>query len=195
MTMPPCDHCGRPWAHGFDGPPVKRDVGKVIVIAVLGGVVAQIMFIVLAGYVYVSLSHQSSTAIISAGPPPGPTRPVLQACTLFDRWEAKAGSSTNLLNQAVADAYSPRVPWRLKRRLTNDLSGLRSGIREATYAHSRMTTASYEHAIQADCAPTLATWRHFWRRLHHRSHRHRPGQAPHRAVSDHRSARPRQPGN
>jgi hypothetical protein len=56
MTVPPCDHRGQLWAHGFGGPPPKRGVGKVIVLAVLGGVAAQILFIVVAAYVYAGLS-------------------------------------------------------------------------------------------------------------------------------------------
>jgi hypothetical protein len=56
MTVPPCDHRGQLWARGFGGPPPKRGVGKVIVLAVLGGVAAQILFIVVAAYVYAGLS-------------------------------------------------------------------------------------------------------------------------------------------
>jgi len=89
--------------------------------------------------------------------PAGPLRPALQACTLFDRWEATAGSNTNLLNRAVADAHSPRVPFarQLKTRLKADLGGLRSEIRQASYTHSRMKTVSYEQAIRPS-APRLS---------------------------------------
>jgi len=48
MTVPPCDHCGQPWAHRFEGAPVKRNIRKVIVLAVLGGLAAQIPFLVFA---------------------------------------------------------------------------------------------------------------------------------------------------
>jgi len=187
MTVPPCDHCGQPWAHGFDGPPVKRAVGKVIVLAVLGGVAAQILVMVLAAYVYAGLSRHSST-VISLGLPAGPLRPALQACALFDRWEATAGSN-NLLNRAVADAHSRRVPWQLKTRLRTDLGGLRSGIREATYAHSVTTTVNYEYAIQADCAPIMAAYHHV--RRHHRGpHRPRLGQRGDTTVRGNRAGGP-----
>ncbi len=170
MTKPPCDHCEQPWAHGSDGPSVKRDVGKVIVLAVLGGVVAQIVFIVLAAYVFV-LSRQPETTIIR-GLPAGPLRPAFQACASFSRWEATAGSNTDLLNRAVADADSPRVPRPFKMRLRTDLSDLRTGIREATFAHSLTTTVNYEHAVQADCAPIMAAYHHVRR---HQHGPHRPG--------------------
>jgi hypothetical protein len=190
--MPPCDHCRQPWAHGLDGPPVKRDVGKVIVLAVLGGVAAQILFIVLAAYVYVGLSRQSSTVLTYARLPAGPLRPAFQACALFDRWEATTGANTNLLNRAVADAHSPRVPRQSKLHLRTDLSGLRNGIREATYAHSLTTAVNYEHAVRADCAPIMAA-NHHVRRHHHGPRRPRLGQTSTMRSAIIRAVRPHHP--
>ena len=193
MTVPPCDHCGQPWAHRFEGAPVKRNIRKVIVLAVLGGLAAQIPFIVFAAYVYVGLTRPIMMASSGGAIPAGPLRPALQACTLFDRWEATAGSNTNLLNRAVADAHSPRVPFarQLKTRLKADLGGLRSEIRQASYTHSRMKTVSYEQAIQAECAPFIADYRHV-RRHHNGLHRPRPGPR-HSAITHAVRAPP--PGN
>jgi len=98
-------------------------------------------------------------------------RPALRACTLFQRWDASGRSNTKLLDHAIADAHASRVNILLKSRLPTDLSGLRNGLPEATFAHSRMTAVSYEHAVehavQADCAPILAAWHHFARLHHH----------------------------
>jgi hypothetical protein len=177
MTVPPCDHCGQPSAHSE--PSVKRGVSKVIVLAVLGGVVAQILFVMIAAYTYSGLSqprtiHRSlGGPIVVRGHRGGPMRPALRACTLFKRWEAHGRSNMGLLDQAIAEAQASRVNVLLKSRLPTDLSGLRDGLREAPVAHSRMTAANYEHAVehavQADCAPTLAAWHHFAQRHHKRS--------------------------
>src|SRR5215470_3509547 len=103
MTVPPCDHCDQPWAHSEL--PAKRGVGKVIVLAVLGGVVAQILFIVLASHIYPrpSQPHRIGGAVVVRGHYSGPMRPVLRACTLFKRWEANGRSNARLLDQAIAD--------------------------------------------------------------------------------------------
>jgi hypothetical protein len=168
--VPPCDHCDQPWAHSEL--PAKRGVGKVIVLAVLGGMVAQILFIVLAAHVFSRpIQHRSlGGPVVMRGHPAGPMRPALLACTLFERWEADGHSNPKLLNRAIDYAHASRVNSLLKSRLPTDLSGLRDGVREATIAHSRMTAASYEHAlehaVQADCAPTLAAWHHFAHRHH-----------------------------
>src|SRR6266487_2543984 len=87
------------------------------------------------------------------GPAAGPLQPRLQACMMFYRWEGT--HNTNFLNQAVADARSPRIPWQSKLRFRTDLSGLRNSTREANYAHSS-TTINYEHAIQDDCNQATA---------------------------------------
>jgi hypothetical protein len=91
---------------------------------------------------------------------------------LFKLWEAGGRSNPKLLDQAIDYAHASRVNSLLKSRFPTDLSGLRDGVREAPFAHSRMTAASYEHAVehavQADCAPTLAAWRHFAHRHHKR---------------------------
>jgi hypothetical protein len=64
-----------------------------------------------------------------------------------------------LLNQAVADAYSSRVPWQFAPRFRADLSGLRSWTRKG--AHSP-TAISFEHAVQDNCKQIKAdlNWRH-----------------------------------
>jgi hypothetical protein len=156
MTVPPCEHCGQPWAHGFGDPPVRRGVGKVIVLAVLGGIAAYLLLIVAAAYLFAGLTRPTGT-VIFRHVVAGPLRPRLQACELFYKWEGT--HDPNVLNRAVADAHSPRVPLQSQLRLRTDLGGLRSSTRNATYAHSP-TTISFEHAVQADCAPIVAAYHH-----------------------------------
>jgi hypothetical protein len=56
---------------------------------------------------------------------------------MFYRWEET--HNANFLNQAVADAHSPRVPRQSKVRFRTELSGLRSSTWEANYPHSTTT--------------------------------------------------------
>ncbi len=139
--------CGEPWdAHGCPLPR-HRSVWQV---AAMSGVVGLILTVLtalaLAGYLR---PGEVSTSGFTAGHRlAGPLRPRLQACMMFYRWEGT--HNTNFLNQAVADAHSPRVPGQSKLLFMTDMSGLRSSTREANFAHSS-TTISYEHAIQADC--------------------------------------------
>jgi len=148
MTVPPCDHCGQLWAHRFDGPPAKRNIGTVIALAVLGGLAVQIPFIVLAAYVYAGLTTHMMM-VTQGGIPAGSLRPRLQACELFSKWERT--HDPNLLNRAAADARSPRVQWQLEPRFRADLVGLRNSIRRETYVHSPATISHYEHAVQDYC--------------------------------------------
>lgn len=92
MTVPPCDHCGQPWAHRVDGTPVKRGTGKAIVLAILGGVAAQILFIVAVALVLAGLTRPPNTiggiphrSVAIRHLPAGSLRPRLQACELFDK--------------------------------------------------------------------------------------------------------------
>jgi len=166
MTVPPCDHCRQPWAHGLDGPPVKRGTGKVIVLAILGGVAAQILFIVAAALVLAWLTPPTiiggipHSAVAMRPLPTGSLRPRLQACELFHKWQRTHDAS--LLKQAVVDAQSPRVPlspafpWPTKAQFRTDFSGLLRSTQGARFARSRMAI-SFEHRVQADCAPDVAS--------------------------------------
>src|SRR5215472_17293814 len=97
--------------HRFDGPPAKRNIGKVIAMAVLGGLAAQIPFIVVTAYVYAGLTTHMMV-VTQGGNRAGSLMPRLRACELFYKWERT--HDPNLLNRAVADARISRVPWQSK---------------------------------------------------------------------------------
>jgi len=170
---------------------VKRNIRKVIVLAVLGGLAAQIPFMVFAAYVFVGLTRPIMMASSGGAIPAGSLRPRLQACELFSKWERT--HDPNLLNRAVADAHSPRVPWPSKLPLRTYLGGLRSWTQNATSAHSP-TAIGLEHAVQAECAPVIADYRHV-RGHHNRLHRPRPGQASAMRSAIIRAVRAPPPGN
>src|SRR5262250_930867 len=137
MTVPPCDHCGQPWAHSFGRPAAKQNLRKVIVLAVLGGLGAQLPLLVFAAFIYAGLTRPDMVTIgrIISMPPAGPLVPMSQACRLFDRWQRNP-RNPSLLDQALADAYSPRVPEKFSSRLRGELDGLRNWNRVATSLHS-----------------------------------------------------------
>ncbi len=159
MAMPPAAEtqrcrCGQPReAHELRCPrPKHQGVGRVIALAVAGGIVLQVLF-VFALFVVVGLVHPVERISVVPQPPAGPVQPALQACMMFYSWEGT--HNTKFLNQAVADAHSHRVPWQFRPRFSTDLSRLRSSTREANYAHSSGTTY-YEHAIEDDCYQATA---------------------------------------
>jgi len=184
MAMPPavppswCPSCGQPWETHWrcPPPPRKRETGKLIVLAFLVGVVLVFESLLLAAYLSGALMRPDMVTRIGSIrlQPAGPLRPMLQSCELFHRWERTHHPS--LLNRAVSDAHSPRVPQQYKLRLRTDLGGLRSWTREAHSAHSP-TTVNYEHAIEAVCAPLVSDYRHA-RRHHHGSHRSQVSPSP-----------------
>ena len=90
-------------------------------------------------------------------PPAGPVQPRVQACELFYAWEKTHKPS--LLDRAVADAYSSRVPWPFAPRFRADLSGLRNSTRKSAHSPAAI---SFEHAVQDNCKQIKAdlTWRH-----------------------------------
>jgi hypothetical protein len=139
--------CGQPWeAHELRCPrPKDRRTGRVIALAVAGGLALQVLFIVaLFGAfqsrptVITGLSRVPSVA--------GPIQPRVHACELFYAW--KKTHNLGLLNQAVADAYSSRVPRQVAPRVRAHLSGLRDSALKS--AHSP-TAISLERAVQHDC--------------------------------------------
>ena len=134
--------------HRFDGPPAKRNIGKVIALAVLGGLAAQIPFIVVTAYVYAGLTTHMMV-VAQGGNRAGSLMPRLRACELFYKWERT--HDPNLLNRAVADARISRVPWQSKLPFRTSLGGLRRWTQAATSAHSPATIDHYEHAVQDDC--------------------------------------------
>ncbi len=160
MAMPPAAQtprcpCGQPWeAHELRCPrPKHRGIGRVIALAVAGGIAVQVFF-VFALLAAAGLRHPLPAQRFSvAVPDAGPVQPALQACMMFYGWEGT--HNTKFLNQAVADDHSHRVPWQFRPRFSTDLSRLRSSTREANYAHSS-TTTYYEHNIEDDCYQATA---------------------------------------
>jgi hypothetical protein len=185
---PPCCRCGQPWeAHGC--PRQSRGTGKIVVLAFLGGVATLVVFLLLAAYLFAGLTRPSMVIGVPLRPAPqGPLAPRLAACELFNKWEKT--HDMNLLNRAVADAYSPRVPWPVKLKFSTEMSGLRSAARNMRYPQRLTILNNYEHAVQADCAPIMASYRSLWRR-EHRPHRSRP---VHRSDSSVKGSSPRAPG-
>jgi len=125
--------CGQPWeAHERRCPrPKHQGVGRVVALAVAGGIALQILFVVMLLFAAGLTSSRISTAAISP-PTAGPVQPRVQACELFYAWEKTHNPS--LLDRAVADAYSSRVRWQFAPRFKADLSGLRKSTRKS--AHS-----------------------------------------------------------
>jgi len=131
----------------------------VVALAVSGGVAVQVLFVVAIVF---AAGLINSPRTVTMGPPPryvvaGPVQPRVQACELFYAWEKTHNPS--LLNRAVADAGSSRVPWKFKRHFRTDLNGLRSWTRQG--AHSPRAI-SFEHAVQDNCKLIRAdlNWRH-----------------------------------
>src|SRR6266705_2132571 len=116
LPSAPCT-CGKPWEdHELRCPRQKRQgVGRVVALAVSGGVAVQVLFVVAIVF---AAGLINSPRTVTMGPPPryvvaGPVQPRVQACELFYAWEKTHNPS--LLNRAVADAGSSRVPWKFKR--------------------------------------------------------------------------------
>ena len=160
LPSAPCT-CGKPWEdHELRCPRQKRQgVGRVVALAVSGGVAVQVLFVVAIVF---AAGLINSPRTVTMGPPPryvvaGPVQPRVQACELFYAWEKTHNPS--LLNRAVADAGSSRVPWKFKRHFRTDLNGLRSWTRQG--AHSPRAI-SFEHAVQDNCKLIRAdlNWRH-----------------------------------
>jgi hypothetical protein len=82
--------------------------GRVVALAVAGGIAIQIPFVVAALAFAARLMRPSFSTVTIKPAPAGPLRPRVQACELFYAWERTYNPS--LLNQAVADARSRRVP-------------------------------------------------------------------------------------
>jgi hypothetical protein len=118
----------------------------VIALAVAGGVVLQVLFVVALFGVAGQRSPAIITGLSRVPPTAGPLQPRVHACELFYAW--KKTHNLSLLNQAVADAYSSRVPREVAPRVRADLSGLRDS--SLTSAHSP-TATRFDHAVQHDC--------------------------------------------
>src|SRR5215475_1669452 len=106
MTSPlsaPCA-CGQPWeTHHLRCPRQKhRGRGKVIALALAGGIALQLLF-VLAVLDFGGLLRPITTADVLHAALAGPTQPRVPACEEFYAW--KRTHRPTLLNHAVADAY------------------------------------------------------------------------------------------
>ena len=196
MAMPPAAQtprcaCSQPWeAHELRCPrPKHQGVGRVIALAVAGGLVLQLLFVV--GLVFATgLMHYRTAVAVRhfRSLPAGPVQPRVQACELFYAWEKTHKPS--LLDRAVADAYSSRVPWPFASHFRADLSGLRNSTRRSARSP---TAIGFEHAVQDNCKQIKSdlTWRHrpaFRRAVARFS---RPGPATGRSAG---SSRPGAPG-
>jgi hypothetical protein len=118
----------------------------VVALAVAGGIALQVLFIV-ALFAAAGLVRPGTSAVVLGVPrATGPVQPRVQACELFYAW--KKTHNPSLLNQAVADSYSSRVPWQFAAHFRSDLTGLRDSVRKS--AHSP-TVISLEHAVQHHC--------------------------------------------
>lgn len=158
LSSTPCA-CGQPWEeHELRCPRRKRQgVGRVVALAVTGGVAVQVLFVIAIVFAVGLISPPMMTMQVPHHVVAGPVQPRVQACELFYAWEKTQNPS--LLNRAVADAGSSRVPWQFKRHFRTDLTGLRSWTREG--AHSP-TAVGFERAVQDNCKLIRADlhWRH-----------------------------------
>lgn len=152
-----CD-CGQPWgAHELRCPrPKHRGVGRVIALAVTGGFLLQVLFVVALVFVSAGLLRPTPTMDVFHVAPTGPIQPRIRACEEFYAWQGTHNPA--LLNQAVADAYGSRVPWQFATRFRADLTGLRDSVRKR--AHSR-TAISFEDAVQHHCKLLTGGTPHF----------------------------------
>ena len=188
MTVPPCDNCGQPCAHGSGGSPEKPGTRKVIVLAILGGLAAHVLFIVITVIVLAGSTRNSIPTVGHSSvrhPLAGSLRPRLQACELFQQWQGT--HRPRLLSQAITDAHSPRIPaspefpWPTKSQFRTDFSGL-LGWTPGGRSVQPPTVISFEQRVQADCTPVLAAWHRY--QLHrdrpHRRHPNQPATVPSR---------------
>src|SRR5262245_66272782 len=97
-----CD-CGQPWeAHELRCPrPKHRRVGRVIALAVTGGLVLQVLFVAALAVVTAGSRAQTFRPAVLHVPPTGPTQPRIRACEEFYAWQGT--HNPTLLNHAVAD--------------------------------------------------------------------------------------------
>jgi hypothetical protein len=181
-----CD-CGQPWgAHQLRCPrPKHRGVGKVIALAVAGGVALQVLFI-FGVFIAAGPTRPPTIQRFSIAHPSGPVQPRIRACEEFYAW--KRTRNPNLLNDAVADAHGSRVPSRFAPQFRADLTGLRDSARKNAHSPAAM---SFEHAVQHHCkllrGGTPFFRAHFRRAVAQFS---RPGAAKERSAS---SAQPGAP--
>jgi hypothetical protein len=147
-----CD-CGQPWeAHELRCPrPKHRGVGKVIALAVAGGLLLQVVFVAALVVVVAGIPRPTSTplrfhALRLPTASAGPVQPRMRACELFYAW--KKTHRASLLNEAVADAHSSQIPWKFAPRFRTDMTGLRDSVRKSVHSP---TVISFEHAVQHHC--------------------------------------------
>jgi hypothetical protein len=90
--------CGQPWeAHELRCPrPKDRGTGRVIALAVAGGVVLQVLFVVALFGVAGQRSPAIITGLSRVPPTAGPLQPRVHACELFYAW--KKTHNLSLLN-------------------------------------------------------------------------------------------------
>jgi hypothetical protein len=131
----------------------------VVALAVAGGIALQMLFFV-ALFASVGMARPtigSIPTVTHVAPPADPVRPRVQACELFYAWEKTHNLS--LLNHAVTDSYSSRVPRLFRTNFRADLTSLRGST--LMNAHSPLTIR-FKHAVQDNCKQIKADldWRH-----------------------------------
>jgi hypothetical protein len=84
--------CGQPWeAHELRCPrPKHQGVGRVIALAVAGGVVLQVLFVVALVIVTAGLTRPTTTFGVLHVAPTGPIQPRVHACEEFYAWQGPA---------------------------------------------------------------------------------------------------------
>jgi len=126
------------------------------VLSVLVAVVLLIESVLLAAYVEAAFMRPDRRSL--GGPiirheVDGPIAPMLLACRLFYQW--KASHEPSLLQEALAAAYSPRVPEGISSRFRGELGGLSNWNRMATSLNAPKVERR-EDATQKICGPLVA---------------------------------------
>ena len=153
---PPCDRCGYPIveAHYPDGrcprPPRRAARKAVAVTRAIGGVI----LLVVAVFVFLRVNGTREISLTT----PRVVRSV-QACALFNQWEASAGwngtrnrslpGDVNLLAQAVTEAFRSESSSQSTLSLQTDLTVLLHQVQMDHEPNS--VTVSEEQSIQIDC--------------------------------------------
>jgi hypothetical protein len=152
-----CPACGQPWEAHWRCPPRKRRTGKLAVLAVLVALVLLIESVAFAVFIdgaFVRSNHMSiGVHVIRGHEADGPIAPMLLACRQFNQW--KASHEPGLLQEALAAAYSPRVPEGISSRFRGELGGLANWNRVASSLNAPKVERR-EEAVEKICGPLVA---------------------------------------
>jgi hypothetical protein len=145
-------------------PPQNRGAGRLVALAVAGGVAALILFVV---GVAVLMGRLLQPAVITGWTTPDGGRlhdPAQEACVMFQRWAPTAGynghisktlpGDVRLLRRAIAEVDRSRLVRPQSRQrlvLSTDLKVLLHRVQEDT-SPSDFIALAYEQSIGNDCA-------------------------------------------